>query len=96
MKKTIILVPAELSNAIQSCQVEMDGLKQLIGYAMSTTDYVIPQEKIDELQKQFMVKNREYNQLKEDVEKLIPADFDKSRTNWSLDFSTYQVEIIEE
>lgn len=95
MKKTIISVPTDLSDAIQACQIEMDGLKQLIGYAMAATDYVIPQEKIDELQNKFMLKNKEYNQLKEQVEKLIPVDFDKTKTNWSLDFATYQVEVIE-
>lgn len=95
MKKIIISVPTEVSDAIQACQVEMDGLKQLIGYAMSTTDYVIPKERIDELQNQFMVKNKEYNQLKEEVEKLIPADFDKTKTNWNLDFATYKAEVIE-
>lgn len=96
MKKTIISVPTELSDAIQACQVEMDGLKQLIGYAMSTTDYTIPQSKIDELQDKFMSKNKVYNQLKDEVEKLIPADFDKTKTNWSLDFATHQAEVIED
>lgn len=96
MKKVTITIPMELSDNIQRIQVELDGLKQLIGYLLSTEEYNIPVEKIEKLQEEFIMKNKIYNELKLKVEDYIPEDFDKNKTSWTLDFSTYQVEIVEE
>ena len=96
MRKTIINIPLELSDGIQACQIELDGLKQLIGFLLSSVEYNIPEEKINKLQQDFMKKNKEYNDLKLQVENYIPADFDKNKTSWNLDFSTYEVEIVED
>ncbi len=95
MRKTIVNIPAELSDEIQACQIELEGLKQLIAFLMSNTEYVIPEERIVGLQKDFMAKNKIYNDLKLKVEDFVPADFDKSKTSWNLDFTTYSVEITE-
>lgn len=96
MKKVIIDVPQKLNDDIQAIQVEMDGLKQLIAYMISTTEYVIPAEKIQSLQMEFFAKNKIYNDLKLEVENYIPEDFDKSKTIWNLDFATCQAEVVEE
>lgn len=95
MKKTVITIPLELNNNIQACQVELDGLKSLIGYLLSTTEYEISTSKIEDLQNKFINKNKEYNELKAEVEKLIPEDFDRIKTSWNLDFATSAVEVIE-
>ena len=96
MKKITLEVPVELSESIQTCQIELDGLKQLIGFLMSNTEYNVPEERIQKLQKDFMDKNRLYNELKSQVEDLIPSDFNKNKTSWNLDFSSNKVEIVEE
>lgn len=96
MKKVNITIPMELSNDIQKVQVELDGLKQLIGYLLAAEEYNIPAKKIEKLQEDFMAKNKIYNELKLEVEDYIPEDFDKNKTSWSLDFSTYTVEVVEE
>lgn len=96
MRKINVEIPVELSDNIQKVQVEMDGLKQLIGYLLATEEYVIPAKKIEKLQEDFMAKNKIYNELKLKVEDYIPEDFDKNKTSWMLDFSTHTVEITEE
>ncbi len=96
MKKVNVTIPLELSDEIQACQIELDGLKQLIAFLLSNSEYIIPEEKINKLQKDFIEKNKIYNDLKLKVEDYIPADFNKTKTSWSLDFATQNVEIIEE
>lgn len=95
MRKINITIPMELSDSIQACQIELDGLKSLIAYLLSNSEYEIPQSKIDNYEKKIVLKNKEYNDLKMQVENLIPADFDKNKTYWNLDFATTNVEVIE-
>lgn len=96
MKKTTITIPEDLNNKIQESQVKMDGLKQLIGFLVSATEYNVPKEKINEFQTEFMEENRIYNDLKAEIEKLIPADFNKDKTTWNLDFATHSLEVTEQ
>lgn len=95
MKKINIKVPVTLSESIQACQIDLEGLKSLIAYLLSNTEYIVPQSKIDYYETKFMLKTKEYNQLKLKVEELIPEDFDKNITSWNLDFATSEVEVIE-
>ena len=96
MRKAIVSVDQKLNDDILTIQVEMDGLKQLIAYMLSTTEYLIPQEKIDALQADFMKKNKIYNDLKSEIEALIPDGFIKEKTSWNLMFATAEVEFVEE
>ena len=96
MKKTTVIVPEELSDGIQACQVELTGLKDLISYLLANTEYNIPEERIEALERRFMAQTKLYNDLKLKVEDYIPSDFDKTKTSWNLDFATYTVEIIED
>lgn len=95
MRKTIITIPTELSDSIQACQIELDGLKELIAFLLASVEYNIPEERINKLQKDFINVNKTYNELKLKVEDYIPVDFDKSKTSWNLDFSTGSVEVVE-
>lgn len=96
MKKIVVNVSEELNEKLLDVQVEMDGLKQLIAYMLSTTEYIIPEEKINALQAKFMEKNKIYNDLKSEVETLIPSNFNKEKTSWNLIFANAQVEFTEE
>lgn len=95
MKKINITIPMELSNDIQECQIELEGLKELIAFLLSNVEYNIPEEKISKLRTDFVNKNKIYNDLKLKVENYIPEDFDRTKTTWSLDFATYNVEVVE-
>ena len=95
MKKTTVIIPEDLASQIQESQVKLDGLKQLIGFLVSTIEYDVPQAKIDGFQKEFMEENRVYNDLKSKVDEYVPADFDKNKTSWNLDFATCELEITE-
>ena len=95
MKKTTVIIPEDLSTRVQESQVKMDGLKQLIGFLVSTVEYDVPQAKIAEFQKQFMDENRVYNDLKAELDNYIPADFNRDKTIWNLDFATCTLEITE-
>ena len=95
MKTVSVSIPADLSARIQACQIELEGLKSLIGYFLSTTEYEVPTEKINEFQTQFMLKNKEYNELKLEIENYIPSDFNLVKTSWNLDFATSTAVITE-
>lgn len=95
MKKINITIPMELSNDIQECQIELEGLKELIAFLLSNVEYNVPEEKINKLRTDFVNKNKTYNDLKLKVENYIPEDFDRTKTTWSLDFATYNVEVVE-
>ena len=81
-------VPVALSNAIEARQMELEGYKDLLGYAYSTTQYVIPEARIGLIEEKMMKVKAEYELLKQEVDRLIPAEVDKSRASWNLDFAT--------
>ena len=44
-----------------------------------------------------MIKNNpEYNLLRQKITDMVPAEFDKSKTSWNLDFATNLVTVIEQ
>ena len=96
-KKTITFtVEPALAEAIQTRQVELDGIQRMLGFAWSTTEYNIPQEKIDELKADYNKTNLEYNLLRQKITDMVPEDFDKSKTSWNLDFATNTVTVVEQ
>lgn len=96
MKDTTFTVDSALSDAIQARQIELDGLQRMLAFAWSTTEYNIPQEKIDELKADYNKTNLEYNLLRQKITDMVPAEFDKSKTSWNLDFATNTVTVIEQ
>ena len=96
MRTTTVTIPEDLTTKVQTCQVKMDGLKQLIGFLVSTIEYDVPKAKIDAFQAEFMEENKVYNNLKMEIEKYIPADFDKDKTIWNLDFASCTLEVTEQ
>ena len=96
MRETTFQIDSALSEAIQARQVELDGIQRMLAFAWSTTEYNIPQEKIDELKADYNKTNLEYNLLRQKVTDMVPADFDKSKTSWNLDFATNTVSVIEQ
>ena len=62
-----------------------------MGIAYSTTQYIIPEARISLLEEKMFKVKTEYELLKSEVEKLIPDDFDLTRTSWNLDFATHTV-----
>ena len=85
-----------LSDMIEQRHYELNGLKSLIGFALSTTEYEIPKEKIIELQQEYAKTLAEYDTLKESVTKLIPDEAVNEKTSWTLDFKTHIVTVYEE
>lgn len=96
MRETSFQIERALSEAIQTRQVELDGIQRMLAFAWSTNEYQIPQEKIDELKADYNKTNLEYNLLRQKVTDMVPADFDKSKTSWNLDFATSVVTVIEQ
>ena len=96
MKETTFKIDHALSEAIQTRQVELDGLQRMLAFAWSTTEYTIPQEKIDELKEDYNKTNLEYNLLRQKITDMVPAEFDKTKTSWNLDFATHKVTVIEQ
>ena len=96
MKEISIKIDPALSQAIQARQVELDGIQRMLAFAWSTTEYQIPQEKIDELKADYNKTNLEYNVLRQEITDMVPEDFDKSKTSWNLDFATSTVHIVEQ
>lgn len=96
MKETTFQIDHALSEAIQARQVELDGIQRMLAFAWSTTEYQIPQDKIDELKADYNKTNLEYNLLRQKVTDMVPAEFDKTRTSWNLDFATNTVTVIEQ
>lgn len=86
-------VPAALSEAIEARQLELEGYKDLLGYAYSTTQYVIPEARIALIEEKMMKVKAEYEILKQEVDHMIPSEVDKSRASWNLDFATYTVTV---
>lgn len=96
MKETTFQVDQALTDAIQTRQVELDGLQRMLAFAWSTTEYNIPKEKIDELMADYNKTNLEYNLLRQKITDMVPAEFDKSKTSWNLDFATNTVTVVEQ
>lgn len=96
MKEISIKIDPALSQAIQARQVELDGIQKMLAFAWSTTEYQIPQSKIDELKADYNKTNLEYNVLRQEITDMVPEDFDKSKTSWNLDFATSTVHIVEQ
>lgn len=96
MKETSFEIDHALSEAIQARQVELDGIQRMLAFAWSTTEYQIPQDKIDELKADYNKTNLEYNLLRQKITDMVPAEFDKSKTSWNLDFATNMVTVVEQ
>lgn len=96
MRTKDVKIEMDLVNAVQERQIEMESLKNLLGFAYSTTAYVVPEERIKKLEKQFMDTSAEYELLKNKVDALVvPEDFNRSKSDWNLDFSTGIVTVTE-
>lgn len=95
MKTEVYDVPAELVETIQAIQYELDGLKNMLGFAYSTTEYVIPESRIKKLEKDYLDTNARYNLAKNEVENIFINNFDRSKTSWNLDFDTKKVTVVE-
>ena len=96
MKETTFQVDQALTDAIQARQIELDGIQRMLAFAWSTTEYNIPKEKIDELMTDYNKTNLEYNLLRQKITDMVPAEFDKSKTSWNLDFATNTVTVVEQ
>ena len=96
MKETTFEIDPALSESIQARQIELDGIQRMLAFAWSTTEYTIPQEKIDELKEDYNKTNLEYNLLRQKITDMVPAEFDKAKTSWNLDFATHKVTVIEQ
>ena len=96
MKETTFEIDHALSEAIQARQVELDGIQRMLAFAWSTTEYTIPQDKIDELKEDYNKTNLEYNLLRQKITDMVPPEFDKSKTSWNLDFATHMVTVVEQ
>ena len=96
MRETTFQVDQALTDAIQARQIELDGLQRMLAFTWSTTEYNIPKEKIDELMADYNKTNLEYNLLRQKITDMVPAEFDKSKTSWNLDFATNTVTVVEQ
>lgn len=81
-------IPEVLTQAIEARQLELEGYKDLLGFAYSTTQYIIPEARLALLEEKMMKCKAEYEILKKEVDMMIPAEVDKSIASWNLDFAT--------
>ena len=88
-------IDSALSEAVEARQLELTGLERLYWSTLSTTSYVIPQEKIKALQDEYIKVNAEYEMLKTKVNNLIPEEYLDPKYHWSLDFANNEVTISE-
>ena len=58
---------------------------------MSTSQYTIPEDKINALKEEYFDVNAEYEMLKQKITDMLPKDFDPARSNWNLDFENNTV-----
>ena len=96
MKQTTFEIDEALCNSIEAYQYELNGLERLLGFAWSTTEYQIPQSKIDELQKQYNEINTKYNILKNEITDQAIIGKNSNKTSWNLDFATRTVTVTED
>lgn len=85
----IIIEPA-LRDMIQAKSIELSGLERLIAFAMSNTEYTVPQEKIDELMTKYSEINAEYELAKAQVSAIVKEVSGKEMP-WNLDFESRKV-----
>lgn len=96
MREIKVKIDESLSSAVQARQMELDSIKNLLGFAYSTTTYAIPESRIEKLEKEFNEINTEYNLLKNQIELIaIPSDFNKAKTSWNLEFDNSEVTVTE-
>lgn len=93
MNTTTFTISAALSQAIEARQLELEGYKDLLGFAYSTTQYVIPESRIALIEEKMLKTKAEYELLKKEVEEFIPAEVDRSNASWNLDFATQVVTV---
>ena len=93
MKTFTFEVPATLAEAIETRQLELDGYKDLLGFAYSTVQYVIPESRITLIEEKMLKCKAEYELLKQQVDSMIPADIKNEKTEWNLDFATKVVTV---
>lgn len=90
MEKQII-IPKELNDALQQRQIELDGIQRLLAFAWSTTEYQIPEDRINKLQAEYNRINNEYSILKDQVTDIVTVGIDRERASWNLNFDTNTV-----
>ena len=88
-------IDSALSEAVEARQLELTGLERLYWSTISTTSYVIPQEKIKALQDEYIKVNAEYEMLKTKINNLIPGEYLDPKYTWSLDFTSNEVTVSE-
>ena len=84
-----------LSEAVEARQLELSGFERLYCIILSTTAYIIPQEKIKTLQDEYIKVNAEYEMLKTKINNLIPEQYLDAKYHWNLDFASNEVTISE-
>lgn len=88
-------VPQELVESIQTRQLELESIKDLLAFLYSTTQYEVDTKKLEHLEKEYKELSIEYNLLKEEVEEIFISEFNRARTSWNLDFNTNIVTVVE-
>lgn len=91
MKTKSIVLEESLVDAIHARQIKLSGLERLMAFAMSTSQYTIPDDKINALKEEYFDVNAEYEMLKQKITDMLPEDFDPARSNWNLDFENNTV-----
>ena len=91
MKTKSIALEEGLVDAIQARQIKLSGLERLMAFAMSTSQYTIPEDKINALKEEYFHINAEYEMLKQKVTDMLPEGFDPARSSWNLDFENQMV-----
>ena len=87
-----IKIPEFLCAALEQRAVELEGTMSLLRFAYSTTEYQVPEEKINQLKEECSRINMEYALLKEQVWDYIPTNIPRT-AGWHLDFYTCLLEI---
>lgn len=96
MKEYQVEISKELSESVEATQLELQSVKDLLGFCYSTTAYTIPEERINKLEKEYKELDIKYNILKQEVENLsVKSSANKMTTSWSLDFKTHIVTVTE-
>ena len=67
MRTITFEVPVALSESIEARQLELEGYKDLLGFAYSITQYIIPEARINLLEEKMLKVKTEYELLKSEV-----------------------------
>ena len=73
MKTKSIVLEESLVDAIQARQIKLSGLERLMAFAMSTSQYTIPDDKINALKEEYFDVNAEYEMLKQNYKPYHPT-----------------------